>query len=183
MFQTWMNKESNLPDIPVRWGIIHPQNGKQVMLATELSIWTTDNILADPVVWTQNINGLANVRIDMIKMRDSDNTVLAATHGRGMFTTIWDPVYTSSVTNQDLELKLSVYPNPSNGQFRLELPAVTSGDLIISDITGRVIIHEAIATQNQSIIKNFDLTNEPKGAYFITLTTASKKHVTKLLLQ
>ncbi|MCD6347624.1 MAG: T9SS type A sorting domain-containing protein [Bacteroidales bacterium] len=181
--QSWMNKESNLPDIPVRWSIIHPQNGTQVMLATELGIWTTDNILADPVIWTQNINGLANVRIDMIKIRKSDNTVLAATHGRGMFTTIWDPVFTSGIDEHMLINEMHVYPNPSNGQFQIDFLPLNQSELIISDLAGRTILHESIESQNQSITRQYNLTKEPKGTYIIILTAGAKKQVTKVLIQ
>src|SRR5690606_7418462 len=31
-------------------------------------------------------NGMANVRVDMLQYRTSDQTVMAATHGRGVFT-------------------------------------------------------------------------------------------------
>ena len=35
-------------------------------------------------------DGMANVRVDMLTLRKSDNTVIAATHGRGLFTTTFD---------------------------------------------------------------------------------------------
>ena len=35
--------------------------------------------------WLPYNNGLANVRVDMLKIRDGDNLVLASTHGRGQF--------------------------------------------------------------------------------------------------
>ncbi len=83
---TWEEKESNLPDMPIRWAIFHPDNNAQVMLATEIGVWTT-NTLNDAVPeWAPAVTGLANVRVDMLKLRKSDNTVLAATHGRGIYT-------------------------------------------------------------------------------------------------
>jgi len=60
------------------------------MLATELGIWTTSNLDEAGTVWTQDIEGLANVRVDMLQIRLSDYTVLAATHGRGLATAVWD---------------------------------------------------------------------------------------------
>ncbi len=87
---TWQEKESNLPDMPVRWAIYHPQNSMQAMLATEIGIWTTTNLNASEPVWIPSVDGMANVRVDMLKVRTSDNTVLAATQGRGLFTTIYE---------------------------------------------------------------------------------------------
>ncbi|MCK5821398.1 MAG: T9SS type A sorting domain-containing protein [Bacteroidales bacterium] len=181
--QNWMSKESNLPDIPVRWALIHPQHGIEVMLATELGIWTTTNILANPVVWTQNISGMANVRVDMINMRKSDNTVLAATHGRGMFTTIWNPEQLSSVFFDELQSGISIFPNPSNGVFQVEFSADDKTELVITDLTGRVIIHEKYESGESLISKSINMRDQPKGLYLVSLYTASETKVSKLLIQ
>lgn len=84
---TWFNSEGNLPDMPVRWALFNPNNNKQAMIATELGVWFTEEFKGINTVWTSTNNGLANVRIDMLQMRESDNTVIAATHGRGIFST------------------------------------------------------------------------------------------------
>ncbi len=84
---SWTEKEGNLPDMPVRWAIFHPENDQAVMLATETGIWTTDNISAADVTWMPNNKGLANVRIDMLQLRKNSNKVICASHGRGLFTT------------------------------------------------------------------------------------------------
>ena len=83
---TWESKEGNLPDMPVRWSILLPQNANKAVLATEIGVWTTDDLSSNPVVWIPANNGMANVRVDMLRLRRSDNTLLAATHGRGFFT-------------------------------------------------------------------------------------------------
>jgi len=83
----WKEVENNLPDMPVRWVIYHPQNSKQALIATELGVWSSTNLGDAQVVWEPQNSGLANVRVDMLTLRSSDNTVLAATHGRGLFTT------------------------------------------------------------------------------------------------
>lgn len=84
---TWFNSEGNLPDMPVRWALFNPNNNKQAMIATELGVWFTEEFKGINTVWTSANNGLANVRVDMLQMRESDNTVIAATHGRGIFST------------------------------------------------------------------------------------------------
>jgi hypothetical protein len=60
------------------------------MLATESGTWTSQDVLADIVEWAPNLEGMANVRVDMLRVRPSDNTVIAATHGRGIFTAKWE---------------------------------------------------------------------------------------------
>ncbi len=39
----WNNKEGDLPDIPVRWALYNPDNRDEVLLATELGIYSSDN--------------------------------------------------------------------------------------------------------------------------------------------
>jgi trimeric autotransporter adhesin len=91
---TWTNIENNLPDIPVRSVIFYPGNTDRALLATELGVWSTDDLNGASTEWTPTNLGLANTRIDMLKVRTSDNTILAATHGRGL--------YTSTITNTPL---------------------------------------------------------------------------------
>jgi hypothetical protein len=85
---TWVNREGDLPNMPVRWAEYHPHNFDQVYLATELGVWTTDNINVASPDWSSANGGLANVRTDMVRLRKSDGMIMAATHGRGVFTAI-----------------------------------------------------------------------------------------------
>ena len=87
---SWQEKEGNLPDMPIRWVTYHPDNSNQAMLATEIGVWTTTNLQDENVTWQPSVNGLANVRVDMLDLRESDHTVLAATHGRGFFSASYD---------------------------------------------------------------------------------------------
>lgn len=82
----WTNVEGNLPDMPVRWAIFAPNNTDQALIATELGVWSTDDLDGASTVWGPSNGGLANVRVDMIKHRSSDDQIVAATHGRGLFT-------------------------------------------------------------------------------------------------
>lgn len=95
--------EGNLPDMPVRWGIFAPANAQLngaaggnggIILGTELGVWTTSQINGAATQWIPNNGGQANVRTDMLKYRASDNTVAAATHGRGLYTTVLPTVVT-----------------------------------------------------------------------------------------
>lgn len=84
---SWSNKEGNLPDMPIRWALYNPKNTNQVLLATESGVWSTDNVKASTPNWGISNTGLANVRCDMLKYRETDGLVVVATHGRGLFTT------------------------------------------------------------------------------------------------
>lgn len=83
---SWVNKEGNLPDMPVRFALFNPRNRAEVILATEVGIWATSNIAATSPSWSASNQGMANVRVDMLQYRTSDSTVMASTHGRGVYT-------------------------------------------------------------------------------------------------
>ena len=88
--ENWIEKEGNLPDMPIRWGIFHPENINYAMIATEIGIWETSNLLEENAIWSPSVSGLANVRVDMLSIRESDNMVVAASHGRGLFYGIYN---------------------------------------------------------------------------------------------
>ena len=81
----WTAIDGNLPDMPVRWALIVPGQDDQIILATEAGIYSTETVNGANTIWKPN-PGYPTVRTDMLKLRASDNTVVAATHGRGLFT-------------------------------------------------------------------------------------------------
>lgn len=98
--ETWVGVEgtavaNNLPDVPVRWGVFNPADGNQAMIATEVGVWATDNLDGENTVWYPPVPGRGTplVRTDMLQVRFSDRAVLAATYGRGLWSTdVWsDP--------------------------------------------------------------------------------------------
>jgi hypothetical protein len=85
----WTSKDDagyGLPNVPIRYALINPVDTKQVLLATELGVWSTSDITATNPQWAATNSNLAHVRCDMLKFRASDNTVAVGTHGRGLFT-------------------------------------------------------------------------------------------------
>ena len=104
---SWAQKETNLPDMPVRWGLIHPDDSNFALIATEIGVWETSNLLDDNTSWEPSSSGLANVRVDMLSIRESDNMVIAASHGRGLFYGIFEAqVNINGDLNTDGELNI-----------------------------------------------------------------------------
>jgi photosystem II stability/assembly factor-like uncharacterized protein len=167
--QTWQNVEGNLPDMPIRWAIYHPANANQVMLATETGIWTTDNINANPVVWTPQNNGFPNVRVDMLDVRSDNYNVVAGTHGRTMFTTTWD---NTNAINDFESNDLLIFPNPAVNYveiFSEKFPF----DLTVYDMNGKEI--QKFHVNNRQV--RFSITNWKKGIYLLKSGNITKKLV------
>ncbi len=65
--------------------MFYPEDNTKAILATEMGIYETSLINGGSTAWSQN-SGFPVVRTDMLQYRKSDGTVLAATHGRGLWT-------------------------------------------------------------------------------------------------
>ncbi|WP_157807696.1 T9SS type A sorting domain-containing protein [Hymenobacter chitinivorans] len=129
---TWTKRQGDLPDMPVRWAVFDPTNNKRAMLATELGVWSTDDLTAASPVWKPSSTGLANVRVDMLRIRASDQQVVAATHGRGLFTSdiLKDqplPVeltsFTGQMTSQGVALRWKTASEKNSLRFEVERAA------------------------------------------------------------
>lgn len=95
---TFTSVEGDFPDMPVRWAMFDPRNSDWALLATELGVWSTNNLNAGATTnWNPTNSGLANVRVDMLQYRASDRTIVAATHGRGLFTAVVPSVVTPDI--------------------------------------------------------------------------------------
>jgi hypothetical protein len=69
---------------------MNPHSNQEVILATEVGVWATTNFQSASPNWIASNTGLANVRVDMLKHRSSDGVIIAATHGRGLFSSVFD---------------------------------------------------------------------------------------------
>lgn len=173
----WYNLDSNLPDIPVRWAIFNPANSDQALLATEMGVWTTDNINGQNTDWAPSNNGLAKVRVDMLQYRQSDNTIVAGTHGRGIFTT-----QIQDTNIQELEVSFN---QPIS--FANEIVQVETGDcqesyielsvpITINEFPIQPIIVSLELNENSTTTpqRDFDLENSITTLTFTSTSTLSQ---------
>ncbi len=165
--QNWQDVESNLPDMPIRWAIFHPANPRQVMLATETGVWTTDNVDDNPVVWEPAGSSLPNVRVDMVDINPNDLKVVAGTHGRGFFTTTWAAVNT--VADEKIN-NFKIYPNPTSDMVYVDLNN-SREKIQLYDLSGQLI-----RTYNPHNRKfSFSVEGLSQGVYFVKIGKVAKK--------
>lgn len=90
---TWTSKDLpayGLPDMPVYAVLINPTNRQQVMLATELGVWSTANITAANPAWVLTNNPAPLIRCKQLVYRASDEHIAVVTNGRGVWESdIW----------------------------------------------------------------------------------------------
>ncbi len=181
---SWTEKETNLPDMPIRWAIFHPENDGQVMLATELGVWATNTLLEATTEWAPANVDMGNVRVDMLKVRAADNKVLAASHGRGLFTATYEKdVYTAVDENEVMTSALSIYPNPTSTVAHVQWKSNSfyKATLKVTDLAGKTMIQQEVSKgENQLIL---DVSSWPSGTYVVRLQQGKHVQSNKLVVK
>lgn len=80
--QSWTDVSTNLPDIPVNAVVVDPASRGFVMVGTDVGVFTSSD---SGGTWSRLAQGLPNVAVFDIAYNPATGTLIAATHGRGMF--------------------------------------------------------------------------------------------------
>ncbi|MFA5419245.1 MAG: C10 family peptidase [Bacteroidales bacterium] len=80
---------------------------------------------------------------------------------------------------------LSIYPNPTTGQLRLSFGAEKVGKLQIrlTNISGQVVVNEQLGAFNGHYSNTFDLSDQAKGVYLLSIISEKGKTDRKIVLQ
>lgn len=180
---SWEDKEGDFPDIPVKDIMMNPLNNNQVIIATELGIWTTNNFKDDSPKWVQAQNGMSSVKVTSLELRTADNTVLASTYGRGFFT----GKFTAAVASVDDVLSgnkaFTVYPTISNGNFTLYgKNALGNAKMSVFTISGKQVYSQKVDfTSNERQAVSINLSS---GMYIINITDENnRKSSNKIIIE
>ncbi|WP_242202977.1 PA domain-containing protein [Aestuariivivens insulae] len=178
---TWQNKEGDLPDLPVKAIMPNPLNANEVILGTDLGVWATPNFSDANPNWYQAQNGMKDVKVTSFDLRTADNTVLASTYGRGMFTGQFTAApSTLSIEDTTLSKAIKIYPTVSNGSFNIASDgSLGKGFVYIFDINGRQVYHSKIDFKEQ--IHKVDI-QVSSGLYLVELTSGNLKATKKIIV-
>jgi hypothetical protein len=176
---SWSGIEGDLPDMPVYWGIFAPANallsgptGPEggVILGTQLGVWTTSQIGGPftQTAWIPNNAGFPNVRTDMLRYRSTDRMLVAATHGRGLFTThIAQGTSTVGVSSLNATKNFIKYISSVNNRL-LIVPGTLNTrkmNFEVFDLGGRLVYHGT----NPYQVTTINTSSWSKGSYVIRI--------------
>jgi PKD repeat protein len=90
----------------------------------------------------------------------------------------------AGIQEKSAGVEASVYPNPNNGTFTLEMNSskVISADLKIMNTLGSTVYEEPAVTINGKVLKSISLELK-SGIYFLVLENGDKKVVQKLFVK
>jgi hypothetical protein len=84
----------------------------------------------------------------------------------------------SSVSDNESN-SVSIYPNPTSGSINVEVDNNIINDVVVLDITGKVLMSESVNANNISL----DLSSFAKGLYLVKVVTAEDSFVKKVVLK
>ena len=180
---TWLNKEGNFPDIPVKAILPNPLKNvggfaTEVIIGTELGVWYCNNFDTASPVWRQSYNGMSNVKVTDLDMRN-DNMVYATTYGRGVFSGMFTNTTLSSLDfSQSNNIKM--YPNPATDLVNISITNYV-GDLKVDlfDINGRLVKTKSVDfSGNYSL----DLNGLTTGVYIVKLSGSELNYSEKIVI-
>jgi len=103
--EKWNDKSGDIPNnLPIRAILQNPLVENEAIVGTDLGVWYTANLNTASPNWQRSNNGMSEVRVTDIDMRD-DFKVFASTYGRGIFS--------SEFSSEDPLLYLKT-PSPSS---------------------------------------------------------------------
>jgi hypothetical protein len=176
--QSWENKEGNLPDMPVKCILQNPLKTNEVIIGTELGVWFTNTFDTASPIWYQSFNGMSNVKVTDLDLRN-DNTVYASTYGRGVFSGIFTA---APLANEDFSNSkgVSIYPNPSNGQFNINIKQYSGKvNIQVVDLNGREVYTAKNELFNSE--KAVDLKMLESGIYVLRISGEDLNYSQKII--
>ncbi len=182
---TWTSIEGNLPDMPIRWGIFAPADGSLtssttpggIILATETGVWCTSTVSGSNTNWVPQNTGLANVSCYMVKYRPSDRTLVVATHGRGLYTSVVPSVPTTVNTVLNTKGFITYVSANQNNLFIKTgtLTGIKNMQVNVVDMQGRLLISNKLNFGSQSM----PIQQLPRGAYVVKVIGDRKEQYTQ----
>jgi photosystem II stability/assembly factor-like uncharacterized protein len=177
-FGTDSSSNNGFPDVMVFSLLVFPYNTDILWAGTEIGIFeSTDN----GATWHYADNGLPAVSV--WQMFIQDQTIVVATHGRGIWTASQWPGGIDD-NELDTEFKLLTFPNPSNGQITLRYESEIFAPLRISvyTLSGKKMLSVADKKTEYRFQKQFDLTTLPEGTYIVTVSIADKTFSSRVII-
>ncbi|MCF8296182.1 MAG: T9SS type A sorting domain-containing protein [Saprospiraceae bacterium] len=162
-----------------------------VNLGNDTMVWMSTIVILDAgpgfvsYLWstgdtTQTINvSSSGIGVSTISVIATNNYNCLA------YDTINISFYINSITDYQNNINLNIFPNPSRGQFNLEIETKQLGqiELCLFNLQGQLI---SCRNENLNISKNiisYDLENLQRGVYYLRLKTETSLITEKIVIQ
>ncbi len=129
--QTWQDITNNLPEIPVHCALYMPYDSSQIWIGTDLGVFVSYNNGQSWKYANQNLPAVAVRRLKIVGKQ-----IVAATHGRGVWTVDNDTLITYNLPVEAPLLATLPLPNPNTDTLQIDFTpqgAYDSLKIVIND--------------------------------------------------
>ncbi len=171
----WYNYSGTLPNVPANCIVYQNGSNEGLYIGTDVGVFYTDGTMTD---WITYQTGLPNVVVNELEISYNNNKLWAATFGRGLWNT---DLYSSTVgiETQNSNSEVSIFPNPNNGEFTVQVPENKLYDISVYNVLGEKILDER---QIHSSQKTIELNNAKSGVYLVHITIDNKTISRKIII-
>jgi len=169
--------------------ILPTKDGPVYLVGTSTGVYSTIAMNGDNTVWEQESDDLIGYTVtEYIDSRQADVTVVAGTHGRGIFIGQYDTSLSvggpGPTTPKSIQL-FQNYPNPFNPGTTIKFILPEAGHVVLTvyDVNGR----EVAELLNQPVgagpnVISFDAGNLSSGIYFYTVISGTYQETKKMMV-
>lgn len=144
---------TGLPDVPVRSLVINPNNSNWLYVGTEVGIFASED---GGATWGVPHDGPANVSVDELFWLDS-NTLIAATHGRGLYKAVLNTILSGSATASEVVGNGNGVIDPGE-TLGVRVALTNGGSIAATGVTGTVRLITGSATPVNTVSAYPDIT-------------------------
>ncbi|MGC6413423.1 MAG: T9SS type A sorting domain-containing protein [Bacteroidia bacterium] len=168
----WDDISGNLPkSLPVNSVAVDPWSPEHYIFAgTDFGLYYT---MDGGATWQKEMS-IPNVAVHEVKIRNSDRSLYAFTHGRGMWYLKLKDVKTST---EKIVVNANIYPNPAHSKVIFTSSSKVSF-IEILDLNGKLIKSQKFDNPSKKI--NFDVRDLPAAWYLINVQTENGNTALKL---
>lgn len=177
---TWTNISAGLPNLPVDCILLPSQVSRGhegIYVGTDMGVYYHDTISG----WMNYSTNLPNVIVNDLKYSAPTSNIVAATYGRGIWTS---PAVVTGVNNITDNNSIKIYPNPTDGMLNVTLNLSKNGayTMAIANLLGQVIYNKNI-TVSGPYSAAIDMSSFAKGSYILSINGQGGPIVKKVVLQ
>ena len=180
---TWEDISEGLPDIPTNAVIVDPLYPDNIYVGNDFGVFLS---VDGGVVWNPYTDGLPNVSMVFdLKISPVNRKLRVATHGNGAYQR---DLAEDFVSNENIyeDFEMELFPNPATEYFTFSFNNPDNQNLRIEmiDATGRLLkvyFDETFTEGEQQL--NVNVSDLPRGIYFLRLNTSDGSAVQKVVLK
>lgn len=194
----FVDKTGDLPLMPV-YDATFNIGTDNVILGTDYGIFATDDITSSNPTWTEENGNLQSIPVFMIRQQtapywwpeiNNHGAFYIATHGRGFYRSENFLKLGIDVDDNEInviekeELEFNIYPNPivDDANLNINLPEISTINVLVHDLQGRVIqsyeFADLNAGENELTIEFGEL---PAGTYIVNVLDGNNSTATKVV--